>query len=311
MEDFKASVITISDKGSRGERVDTSGPALKKILIENNYEVIYENIISDDIEGIKKELIKCVDELKVDLILTTGGTGFSIRDNTPEATMSIIEKQIPGIPELMRYESMKITNRACLSRAVCGIRKRTLILNLPGSEKAAKENFMSVIEPIKHGIDMLKGEGSADCARLEAKIIAVCTSEKKGLQKKPVDHVNFKLHHGIVGDAHAGDWHRQVSLLSQTSVDKVQKNIDFKLTPGAFAENVLITSGITLFELPIGTMLKVGTAKMKVTQIGKECHFDCEIRKKAGDCVMPREGIFAEVVEEGSAKAGDTVLVIK
>ena len=308
---YTAAVITISDKGSRGERVDTSGPALKKILVDNNYQVVYENIISDDMSGIEKELIKCSEEIKVDLLLTTGGTGFSIRDNTPEATKKIIEKEVPGIPELMRYESMKITNRACLSRAVCGIKNRTLILNLPGSEKAAKENFMSVIEPVKHGIDMLKGEGSADCAKLEAKIVAVCISEKKGTQKKPVDHIDFKLNHGIVGDAHAGDWHRQVSLLSTVSVAKVQDKIDFKLLPGAFAENILISEGITLYELPVGTMLKVGTAKMRVTQIGKECHFDCEIRKKAGDCVMPREGIFAEIVEEGTAKAGDTVEVIK
>lgn len=308
---YTAAVITISDKGSRGERVDTSGPALKKILIEKNFKVVYENIISDDLPGIKSELIKCSDEMKVDLVLTTGGTGFSVRDNTPEATTEVIEKLVPGIPELMRQESMKITNRACLSRAVCGIRNRTLILNLPGSEKAAKENFMSIIEPIKHGIDMLKGEGSADCAKLEAKIEAVCISEKKGTQKKPVDKIEFKIKHGIVNDAHAGDWHRQVSLLSSESVKKVQEKITFELLPGAFAENILIGSGITLYELPIGTMLKVGTAKLRVTQIGKECHFDCEIRKKAGDCVMPREGIFAEVVEEGTAKAGDTVEVIK
>jgi len=144
-----------------------------------------------------------------------------------------------------------------------------------------------------------------------SKILAVCISEKKGLQKKPVDNVILKQHHGIVGDAHAGDWHRQVSLLSIDSVKKVQENIDFKLNPGDFAENILIDKGICLYELPIGTKLKIGSAITKVTQIGKECHSDCAIRQKAGDCVMPREGIFVEVIEDGEAKMGDLVVVIE
>ncbi len=140
-------------------------------------------------------------------------------------------------------------------------------------------------------------------------IVAVCTSEKKGLQKKPVDSIELKSELGIVGDAHSGNWHRQVSLLSEESVGKVQKKIDFKLNPGAFAENILISKGIVLYELPIGTKLRIGTAICEVTQIGKECHADCEIRKKAGDCVMPREGIFVKVLKDGIAKSGDEVRV--
>lgn len=140
-----------------------------------------------------------------------------------------------------------------------------------------------------------------------AKIKAVCISEKKGTQKHPVNEIVLKVDHGIVDDAHAGNWHRQVSLLSTDSVAKVQKNISFELKPGAFAENILIESGIVLYELPIGTKLKIGTAECEVTQIGKECHFDCEIRKKAGDCVMPREGIFVKVLKDGTAKVGDLV----
>ena len=307
---YKIAIITISDKGSIGERVDTSGPNLINIMKNEDYDVVYNNIISDDLDIIKSELIKCIDELNIDLVLTTGGTGFSSRDNTPEATMQVIEKNVPGIPEKMRYDSSKITDRACLSRMVCGIRKNSLILNLPGSKKAAEENLLSVIKPLKHGLDMMKTNGSANCGMNEANILAVCISEKKGTQKKPVDCIEFKIKHGIVGDAHAGDWHRQVSLLSDESVQKVQKNISFKLEPGAFAENILIDGGICLYKLPIGTILQVGTAKLKVTQIGKECHFDCEIRKKAGDCVMPREGIFAEVLEEGSCKKGDKILVL-
>ena len=156
-------VITISDKGSIGERVDTTGPAICELLKEKKYDVVYTNIISDDKEGIEKELIKCVDNLNIPLIFTNGGTGFSIRDNTPEATLKVIEKEVRGIPELMRYESMKITNKACLSRAACGIRKKSLIINLPGSKKAAIENLNAIIEPLEHGLEILQGEGSANC----------------------------------------------------------------------------------------------------------------------------------------------------
>jgi MOSC domain-containing protein YiiM len=139
-----------------------------------------------------------------------------------------------------------------------------------------------------------------------AVIRAVCISEKKGQQKHPVDAVRLLPNHGIAGDAHAGNWHRQVSLLGQESVDRLQEKIGMPLFPGAFAENILC-EGITLYELPVGTRLRIGTALCEVTQIGKECHADCAIRRQAGDCVMPREGIFVIVLEEGDAKAGDRV----
>ena len=142
-----------------------------------------------------------------------------------------------------------------------------------------------------------------------AVIKAVCISEKKGQQKHPVDTVHLRPEHGIDGDAHAGNWHRQISLLGQESVDRLQEKISIRLFPGAFAENILC-EGLALYELPVGTKLKVGSALCEVTQIGKECHADCAIRRQAGDCVMPREGIFAVVLEEGDAKAGDSVLVL-
>lgn len=160
---YNTAVITISDKGSVGQREDTSGPAICDILKENNYDVVYTNIISDDIDVIKQELIKCADDLKVSLVITTGGTGFSPRDNTPEATLSIIEKEVRGIPEMMRMESYKVTDKAYLSRAVSGIRKKTLIINVPGSRKAAIENTNVFIKSLAHGLDMLNGEGSANC----------------------------------------------------------------------------------------------------------------------------------------------------
>ena len=161
---YKAAVITISDKGYRGEREDTSGPNLVNILRDKGMDVCYTTIIPDDMEMIKAELIKCADELGITLVLTTGGTGFSPRDITPEATMAIVERPTPGIPEAMRAESMKITPRGCLSRSAAGIRKNSLIINLPGSKKAAQENLLAVIDAVEHGLEMLCSAGSADCA---------------------------------------------------------------------------------------------------------------------------------------------------
>ena len=143
-----------------------------------------------------------------------------------------------------------------------------------------------------------------------AVIKAVCISEKKGQQKHPVESVHLRPEHGIEGDAHAGNWHRQVSLLGQESVDRLQEKISIRLFPGAFAENILC-EGLNLYRLPVGTRLRIGTALCEVTQIGKECHADCAIRRQAGDCVMPREGIFVIVLEEGDAKAGDAVEVLE
>lgn len=141
-----------------------------------------------------------------------------------------------------------------------------------------------------------------------AKVIAVCISEKKGTMKHPVDSVQLKKEHGIIGDAHAGNWHRQVSLLADESVEKMREKFP-DIPVGAFAENIL-TDGIELCTLPIGTKLRIGETLLEVTQIGKECHADCAIRQQVGDCVMPREGIFAIVLEEGSIKAGDTIEVL-
>ena len=162
---YTAAVITVSDKGYRGEREDTSGPNLVKILTEKGFEVSYTSIVPDEADMIKAELVKCADEMKIALVLTTGGTGFSPRDITPEATMEVVERPTPGIPEAMRAESMKITPKGCLSRSAAGIRGRSLIINLPGSKKASAENILAVIDPVAHGLDMLYSEGSADCAK--------------------------------------------------------------------------------------------------------------------------------------------------
>ena len=166
---YTAAVITVSDKGFRGEREDTSGPAICAIAEEHGLQVAYRGLVPDESELIESELIRCADELKIALVLTTGGTGFSPRDITPEATKKVVERETPGIPEAMRAASMRITPRGCLSRSAAGIRGRTLIVNLPGSEKAAKENLLAVVEPLLHGLDMLASSGSADCAEADRK----------------------------------------------------------------------------------------------------------------------------------------------
>lgn len=309
--EYRAAVITMSDKGSQGMREDTAGDAVVEILKVNGWNIEYRNIVPDDFDTIKQELIKCADELAVTLTVTTGGTGFSMRDVTPEATLAVVDREVRGIPEAMRTESMKITPMGMLSRAAAGLRKNTLIINLPGSRKAASECLEAVIKPLKHGVEVLMGE-AGDCASIHlphGKVKAVCISKEKGTQKYAIDEAFLRVDHGIEGDAHAGNWHRQVSLLAAESVSKVQQALDFTLEDGAFAENIL-TEGITLYTLPVGTKLKIGEAEGEVTQIGKECHHGCAIRKLAGDCVMPREGIFIKVLKNGTVKAGDDIQVL-
>ena len=141
-----------------------------------------------------------------------------------------------------------------------------------------------------------------------ASIVSINVSPHKGTFKYPVEQAELKIDHGIVGDAHAGSWHRQISLLAQESIDKMTAMGLNDLVPGKFAENVT-TEGIELFTLPVGTRLKLGECLVEVTQIGKECHQHCEIYKKVGKCVMPLEGIFVKVLSEGTIRPGDSVAV--
>ena len=143
-----------------------------------------------------------------------------------------------------------------------------------------------------------------------AQVVSVNISEKKGMRKHPVPYINVRLRHGIVGDAHAGDWHRQISLLAVESVDAMRAGCPVPLDSGVFAENIN-TAGIDLRHLPVGTLLRVGPALLRVTQIGKECHSDCAIKKAVGKCVMPTEGIFAVVVREGTVRAGDEIEILE
>jgi molybdopterin adenylyltransferase len=166
---IKVGILTISDKGSKGEREDLSGKVIEEVVKKISGEVKYYQIIPDEKDIIQEELIKAVDKLHLDLILTTGGTGFAKRDVTPEATLEVIEKEVSGISEIIRSESFKKTNRAILSRGVAGIRKESLIINLPGSPKGARESLEIVLEALTHGIEILKGQ-AAECGRNDEEI---------------------------------------------------------------------------------------------------------------------------------------------
>lgn len=156
---YTAAVITVSDLGSRGLRQDTSGPAVRTMLEDAGFTVAYMAMVPDEQEKISAELRTCADERRINLIVTTGGTGLSPRDVTPEATLAVLDREIRAIPVAMWVEGLKITPRAMLSRAVAGTRGASLILNLPGSEKAARENLGAVIGALEHAMHMIAAEG--------------------------------------------------------------------------------------------------------------------------------------------------------
>jgi len=159
---YTAAVITVSDRCSAGEREDAAGPLVRKMIEDAGFDVVYHSVIPDELDTIKAELCRCAGD-DIALVVTTGGTGFSGRDVTPEATAFVCDRLAPGIPEAMRAAGLKVTERAMLSRQAAGIRGRSLIVNLPGSPKAARENFEAVASALTHGLEMLRG-GPADCA---------------------------------------------------------------------------------------------------------------------------------------------------
>lgn len=163
---FTAAVLTVSDRSAQGLRKDESGPEVVRLLEEAGYQVVWTGVVPDEQKEIQAALCRLADEERAALVVTTGGTGFAPRDVTPEATLAVCERLTPGIPEAMRYASLQVTPRAMLSRAQAGIRGGTLIVNLPGSPKAARENLQAVLPALAHGLEMLSGRQS-DCAALE------------------------------------------------------------------------------------------------------------------------------------------------
>lgn len=292
---MEAAVITVSDKGAAGERVDTAGPAVCALLMANGYEIAMTALVPDERLAIQGALLDAVRE-DIGLILTVGGTGLSPRDVTPEATRAVIEREVPGIPELMRAESMKITPNGCLSRGICGTCAQSLIVNLPGSKKAATENLSFAVKPLAHGLKMLRDANKGDCAAPTGKICALCTSLDTGCAKAATDKVTLRANVGIVGDAHADGSNRQLSLLAVESIRDKKPDA----APGTFSENIL-TEGIDLRALKIGTTLRIGSALCEVSYIPEN---------STSRCVMTQKGIFARVLEDGFANVGDAVSVL-
>lgn len=161
---YKVAIITLSDKGARGEREDVSGQVIREMVEAAGYQVSRQLLLNDDRAGLAQALREICDGGQAELVLTTGGTGFSPRDNAPEATMDVVERPVPGIAEAMRYHSLSITPRGMLSRAVSGIRGQTLIVNLPGSPKAVRENLEYILPTLDHGLAILAGD-AGECAR--------------------------------------------------------------------------------------------------------------------------------------------------
>lgn len=161
-EPLRIGILTVSDRSARGERSDKSGPAIESVLAGRGWQVVERLIVPDEIVAIRESLIHWCDGLKLDVIFTTGGTGFAPRDITPEATLAVIDRLTPGITEAMRYVSLQVTSHAMLSRSVAGIRGSTIIVNLPGSPKAAVENLQVFLPAMPHAVQLLRGESGAE-----------------------------------------------------------------------------------------------------------------------------------------------------
>ncbi len=155
-------VLTISDRSARGEREDSSGPALIEMITGKGWELVEHALLPDEVEQIEAQLMNWCDSKITDIILTTGGTGFSPRDRTPEATLAVLDRPAPGLAEAMRLASLRVTPHAMLSRAICGIRKSTLIINLPGSTRAARENFSVVLPVLEHAVQLMQEDPSSE-----------------------------------------------------------------------------------------------------------------------------------------------------
>lgn len=302
---LRVAVLVLSDRCSAGLRPDLSGPALADWLGRQGAVTASCDVVPDDREAIADRLARLCDGGSCEVVLTCGGTGVSPRDVTPEATRAVLDFELPGFAEAMRAASLRLTPHALISRAVAGARRGTLVINLPGSPRAAVENLEAVWAAVPHAVAKLRGD-PRDCAAPAGRLEAVCTSAAKGTVKTAVPTARLEAGHGLAGDAHAGPGHRQVSLLAGESIDRMRAVLP-DLVAGAFAEN-LVVRGIDLAAAAVGDTLLVGSeAVLEVTQIGKECHQACAIGVATGDCIMPREGIFCRVLAGGDVRPGDPV----
>lgn len=302
---FKVGILTASDKGSRGEREDLSGQVIKSMVEKVGWEVKVAEIVPDKKETIIAKLKEFADQLKLDVIFTTGGTGFSPRDVTPEATLAVVERLTPGIPEAMRWASLKKTPRAMLSRAVAGIRGQTIIINLPGSPKGVQECLEVVLSSLEHGLEILKGT-AGECAATShvGTVLAVNISAVKGIVKDSVPEARVIENWGLEGDAHAGDWDRQVSIFPEEALAKVPEEKREEVLSAGYTENFTI-KGIPLEKLMVGSILRIGECEVEICQVGKE-------HKEFGrPYIVSREGRFGRVLKGGLVKVGNQVVCLK
>jgi len=300
---FTVGILTASDKGSRGEREDLSGQAIKEMVEKLGWEVKVTEIVPDDKETIISKLTEFSDRLKLDVVFTTGGTGFSPRDVTPEATLAVVERLTPGIPEAMRWASLQKTPRAMLSRAVAGIRGKTVIINLPGSPKGVRECLEVILSSLEHGLEILNGI-AGECAGPVGTVVAVNISAVKGVVKDSVPEARVIENWGLEGDAHAGDWDRQVSIFPEEALAKVPAEKREEVMSSGYTENFTI-KGIPLEKLKVGSILRIGECEIEIRQVGKE-------HKEFGrPYIVSREGRFGRVLKGGLVKVGDKVVCLK
>ncbi len=315
----RAAVLVMSDSVAAGRKEDKSGKAIAARLQQEGMELSEYRVVPDEPDQIAAQLVHYADEQGLDLVVTTGGTGFTPRDRTPEAMERVIEREAPGIAETVRAFGQARTPFSMLSRGRAGVRGRTLIVNLPGSYRGVLESLDALFPGLQHAFKMLAGHGHEEGDRKQEAAVeeqgavtgvihAISISDAKGKPKSNVESATLIAEWGIEDDAHAGRWHRQISLLALESIATMRaKGLD--VGPGAFAENIT-TRGVPLDEAHVGDRVRIGGALLEVTQIGKVCHNRCAIYEQAGDCIMPKEGIFARVLEGAVIRPGDPVTLI-
>lgn len=261
---FRAAVITLSDKGAAGQREDKSGPLIKEMLAQSGYiEVVRTELIGDEPQELTALLQRFSDEEKYDLVLTTGGTGLSPRDQTPEATLAAADRLVPGIAEYMRYRSFAITPRAMLSRGVCVMRKQTLIINLPGSPKAVRENLGFILPALQHGLEIMTGR-AGDC--------------------------------GAEDRAASGSRHRtedrEVSFLDGEGSRRLAAGKDERaLCQQRFHADITLAD-LDFSQLAAGDVIEYGGEKFVLTQTGKRCFAECRLYREEGPCFLARHCAF-------------------
>lgn len=268
---FKAAVITLSDKGAQGLREDRSGAVIREALEESGFCTVCETVlIGDEPSELKENLIRMCDKERYALVLTTGGTGLSPRDITPEATCEIADRTVPGISEYMRYKSFEITPRAMLSRGVSVMRGQTLIINLPGSPKAVRENMEFIMPALMHGLEIMTGRAS-ECGDAPQ---AGKKSSSRGSRKD-----------------------REVSFLDGESRRRIDAEKNLKaLCHKRFREDITL-EGTDVSGFKAGDMISHGDECFEITQVGKSCFEECELYREKGPCFLASHCAFGKRIK--------------